>query len=134
MNTQPIICIVTDAARLDADLVFAAWGSGPTTFVRRLTDDPAPTTSSTVTHWLMSNAGASVEYVAIVQAMAHGDLPPLSDGKVWGVDGVIDAASAVAAVNGSELQCYSASGEVTPLDLAMAVLASRGLSFVPDEL
>ncbi len=132
MSNQPIVCIVAAADKDNANLVWAAWGKGPDTFSRRLTDDPSPTTSSVVTHYLMADSSTSVEDVQIIQGFANGDLPPISG--AWGVDGVIEAADALAAIDGDSLQCYSASGDVAPLDHCNAILASRGLSFVPDEL
>lgn len=130
--TQPIVCVITNAAKTNANLVWAAWGKGPDTFSRRLTDDPSPTTSSTVTHWLMADSSTLVEDVQVIQGFANGDLPPI--GGQWGEAGVIEAADAQTATNGTNLQCYSASGNVEPLDHVNAILATRGLSFVPDEL
>lgn len=134
MTYQPCVGIVRAADRDNANLVWAAWGKGPNTFSRKLTSDPSPTTSSTVTHYLFADSSTTVEDVAIIQAMANGDLPPLPPGYAWGVDGVISAADALAAIDGDSLQCYSASGNVAPLDHCNAILASRGLSWVPDEI
>lgn len=128
---QPVVSLVVAAQKVAADAVWAAWGRGPETFGRALTDDPNPTTTSTITHYLSADSSTTVEDVAIIQAMSHGDLPPLEPGKTWGVDGVISAADALAAVNGASLQCYSASGNVEPLDHCNAILASRGLSWLP---
>lgn len=130
--TQPIVCIVKAADKTSANLVWDAWGKGPDTFSRRLTDDPAPTTSSTVTHYLMADSSTSVEDVQIIQSFASGQLPPIAG--LWGQDGVIEAADAQQAIDGDSLQCYSASGNVEPVDHVAAILASRGLSYVPDEL
>ena len=47
---------------------------------------------------------------------------------------MIEAADAQQAIDGDSLQCYSASGNVEPVDHVAAILASRGLSYVPDEL
>jgi hypothetical protein len=132
MSTQPIVCIVTASSRENANKVWEAWGKGPATFSRTLTTDVEPTSSSTITHYLMADSSTSVEDVQVIQGFANGDLPPISG--AWGVDGVIAAVDALTAVNGINLQCYSASGNVTPLDHANAILASRGLSFVPVDL
>jgi len=132
MTTQPCVGIVRAADKTNANLVWAAWGKGPDTFSRRLTTDENPTTSSTVTHYLFADSSSSVEVVQIIQGFANGDLPPISG--AWGQDGVIDAADALAAIDGDSLQCYSASGNVTPLDHCNAILASRGLKWVPDEI
>lgn len=132
MSNQPIVCIVAAADKDNANLVWAAWGKGHDTFSRKLTTDASPTTSSTVTHYLMADSSTSVEDVQVIQGFTNGDLPPISG--AWGVGGVIDAADALAAIDGASLQCYSASGDVAPLDHANAILTSRGLSFVPDEI
>jgi len=132
MTTQPVICIVTATARADANLVWAAQGRGPDTFSRRLTTDSPALSNSTVTHYLMADSSSSVEDVAAWQALANGDLPQISG--VWGVGGIISAADAMAATTGANLQVYSASGDVVPLDHANAILASRGLGFVPDDI
>lgn len=132
MTTQPVICIVTAAAHVNANLVWAAQDRGPDTFSRKLTTDDPATPESVVTHYLMADSSCSVEDIAAWQALANGDLPQIAG--VWGEDGVIGAADAMAATNGANLQVYSASGDVQPLGHANAILASRGLSFVPDEL
>jgi hypothetical protein len=99
---------------------------------RKLTTDAVPTTSSVVTHYLFADSSTSPADVAIFQSMANGDLPPITG--VWGADGVITGADALAAINAVNLQVYSASGNVVPLDHANPILASRGLSFVPAEV
>ena len=132
MTTQPIICLVTAAAKANANLVWAAWGKGPDTFSRRLAAKSGINENSTPTHYLMADSSIFVEDVAIIQQFANNQLPPLPDGMAWGVDGVISAADALAAINGANLQCYSASGNVEPLDHANAILDSRGLAFIPD--
>jgi len=130
MTTQPCVGIVKAADKDNANLVWNAWGKGPNTFSRRLTTDAVPTMSSTVTHYLFADSSSSVEDVQVIQGFANGDLPPIMD--TWGVDGVISAADALAAIDGDSLQCYSASGSVTPLDHCNAILDSRGLKWVPD--
>ena len=134
MTTQPCVGIVKAADKTNANLVWAAWGKGPETFSRKLTTDADPTPSSTVTHYLFADSSTSVEDVAIIQGFANGDLPPLDVGVAWGVGSAIGAAAALAAIDGDSLQCYSASGNVTPLDHCNAILASRGLKWVPDDI
>lgn len=131
MTIQPVIAVAAAATIVNTRKVWEAQGLGPEAFSRRLTDDTTPTPSSTVTHYMMADDSCMVEMVAAWQAMAHGDLPQI-DG-VWGEDGVIGAADAMEATNSDNLQVYSASGNVVPLDHANAVLQSRGLHFVPDE-
>lgn len=132
MSNQPIVAIVTAAAMVDANHVWEAWGKGPATFSRRLTDDPNPSTQSVVTHYLTADSSTSVEDVQVIQGFANGDLPPIMG--AWGENGVVGATSALTAINGTNLQCYSASGNVEPLDHCNAILASRGLKWVPDEV
>lgn len=132
MSYQPVVCVVTNAAKTDANLVWAAMGRGPNTFIRKLTTENPPTLSSPVTHWLMADSSSLVADVMAWQALANGDLPQISG--VWGESGIIDASSATTATNGANLQVYSASGNVQPLDHCNAILASRGLYWVPAEL
>lgn len=132
MTTQPVVCIVAAAAMTNANLVWAAMGRGPDTFSRRLAAAAEIDENSTPTHYLMADSSCSVEDVAAWQAFAHGDLPQING--VWGLNGVIGAADAQAAVSAANLQVYSASGDVTPLDHVNAILASRGLAFIPDAL
>lgn len=132
MTTQPCVGIVKAADKTNANLVWNAWGKGPDAFSRKLTTDAVPTTSSTVTHYLFADSSTSVEDVQVIQGFANGDLPPIMG--AWGENGVIEAADALAAIDGDSLQCYSASGNVTPLDHCNAILASRGLKWVPEDI
>lgn len=128
-----IVCIVADAYRNNINLVFAARGLGPETFIRKLcAASPSATPSTPATHWLSSNAAGSQEELNILTAMTEGNLPPVPDGVIWGEDGVISEAAAIAATDGSVFQVYSAAGDIEPVDHVAAVLASRGLQYVPD--
>lgn len=127
----PVICVVTAAAKDNANLVWAAMGRGPNTFSRKLCAVSGSATDATpATHYLMADSSASEADVHAWQAMAAGDLPQI-DG-IWGEDGVINAASAHDAVSASNLQVYSASGDVAPTEHAVGILASREMMFVPD--
>lgn len=129
----PFIAIVTDAHRTNLNLTFAAMGWGPETFTRKCCAiNPSATPSTPSTHWLTSAAAATDSDVAMLQAMTGGNLPALPEGVVWGEDGVISAADAMAASDGSVFHVYSAAGDIEPVDHAAAVLASEGLQFVPD--
>lgn len=129
----PAICIVTDAQKVNLNLVFAAMGMGPETFTRKLCAiDAGATFETPATHWLMSAAAATDTDVATWQAMTEGNLPPLPEGTVWGENGVISAANAMAASDGSVFHVYSAAGDIEPTAHAAAVLESEGLQFVPD--
>lgn len=128
-----IVCIVTDAQKTNINLVFAARGHGPETFTRKLCAvDPGATPSTPQTHWLMSNAAGTQEELNVLTAMTEGGLPLVPEGTVWGEDGIISSADAMAASDGSVFQVYSAAGDVEPVDHVAAVLASRGLQYVPD--
>lgn len=128
-----IVCIVSDAKKTDLNLVFAARGLGPETFTRKLCAiDAGADYQTPPTHWLMSNAAGDEGELVILQNMTNGDLPPLPAGTVWGENGVITAADAMAAAAGSVLHVYSCAGDVEPTDHCAAVLASEGLQYVPD--
>lgn len=128
-----IVLIVTDAKRDDLNLVFAARGWGPENITRKLCAvDPEATDQTPPTHWLSSNAAGNQTELDILNAMTEGDLPPVPEGTVWGENGVISAANAMAACDGAVMQVYSAAGDVEPVDHVAAVLASRGLQYVPD--
>lgn len=133
MTTQPVICIVTAAARVSANLVWAAMGRGPDTFSRRLTTDDPATTSSTVTHCLMADGSATVEDVDAWQDLNENGALPDIEGE-WGVDGVIASADAIDATNATNLEILPVPENKTSLEYANEVLGARGLSFVPDEL
>lgn len=133
MANLPAICICTAAAQSNVNLVWEAMGRGPGTFSRKLTDDPNPTSGSTVTHHLMSDASASDADVAEWQAMASGNLPDIGS-KQWGIEGIISSVDAQEAISGANLQVYSASGDVIPVEHAAGILASRGLAFVPFDM
>lgn len=131
--TIGIVCLVTDAQKANINLVFAARGMGPETFSRKVCAiDPEATYETAPTHWLMSMANGDATELAILQAMAGGDLPDLPEGVVWGEDGVISAAAAIAATDGAVMQVYSVAGDVEPLDHIAGIFAGRGLQFVPD--
>lgn len=127
-----IVCIVTDAQKTNINLVFAARGMGPETFTRKLCATGAATPATPPTHWLMSMATGDATELAVLQAMTEGDLPDLPEGVVWGEDGVISAANAMAATAASVFHVYSAAGDIEPVDHVAAVLVSEGLQYVPE--
>ena len=128
----PAICVCTAAVRTNVNLVWEAMGRGPGTFSRKLTDEASPTPESPATHYLMSDTSATEADVAEWQAMASGDLPNIGQNQ-WGQNGIISSVDAQEATSGANLQVYSASGDVIPIDHANGILASRGLKFVPEE-
>lgn len=129
----PFVAVITNAKKNDWNRIGAAIGWGPETFTRKLcAKNPSATSSTPATHWLCSAAAATDSDVAMLQAMTNGDLPILPPGAVWGEDGVISAADAMAASSGAVFHVYSAAGEIEPVDHVAAVLAAEGLQYVPD--
>jgi hypothetical protein len=128
-----IVCIVTDAKRNDLNFLFAARGMGPDNITRKLCAvDAGATYETPPTHWLMSNAAGNQAELDTLTAMTEGDLPAVPTGTVWGESGIISAADAMAACDGSVFQVYSCAGDVEPADHVAAVLSSRSLQYVPD--
>ena len=130
--TLGILGIVIAEKRDDLNSVFAARGMGPNNVTVKLCAiDPNATTSTPPTHYMFSYAGTNATELSILQAMTAGDLPPVPDGTVWGENGVISAADAMAACDGSVFHVYSCAGDVEPVDHVAAVLESKGLQLVP---
>ena len=80
----------------------------------------------------MSDAAAAESDVARWQGFANGDVQPLASGLAWGEEDIIAAPAALTAINAANLQVYSASGDVSPVEHGNGILASRNLQFVPD--
>lgn len=134
MSNLPFVGICTAAAKINVDLVWEAMGRGPGTFSRKVCAlDPGATWTTPATHYLSSDASATDSDIAIWQGFADANLPPLPWGIIWGEEGVISAADAIAAISGANLQVYSVSGDVTPADHIAGILAGRGLQYVPEE-
>ena len=133
MSNLPVICICKAEVVDAVNAVWAAMGRGEGSFTRRVCADvPGVDEETAPTHWLMSDAGADESDVYAWQRLAHGDLPPLGEGFVWGEEGCISAAEAVAATSAENLQVYSASGDVAPTVHVAGILAGLGLRYVPD--
>lgn len=130
MANLPTLCICAAAVRTNVNMVWAAMGRGPNAFIRKVTDQAPPNANATTTHYLMNDESAIKADVDAWQAMASGDLPQISG--TWGENGVIEAADAQAACAAANLQCYTASGSVTPTEHAAGVLSGRGL-YLQDE-
>ncbi len=137
-----IVMIVTNAKKNDLNLVFAAMGLGPESITRKLCAvNPNATHETNPTFWASFDATGNTEKWLIQNGMTQGDLPPLPEGVVWGENGVISAALAMAACNSA--QVYSCAGDVEPVDFILGVpdgngnrpggvFFSRGLQYVPD--
>ena len=129
----PSICICKAEVVDDVNAVWEARGRGPNNFSRKLCAvDPLATDQTPATHYLVADSSTSYEEVQVMHGFANNQLPPLPEGVYWGVDGIISSEDAQIALNGTNLQVYSASGDVAPVDHANGILESRGLQFVPD--
>lgn len=113
--------------------VWVAMGLGGGFIRKCCAIDSLATPQTPPTHYLESQAGADPALVAVWQDMPNGNLPPVTDGGVWGVSGVISAEAAMFATNGTNLHVYTVSGDIAPQAHADAILAFEGLQFVPDE-
>lgn len=130
-----ILGICSAAHRTNLNLAFAAMGMGPDVMTRRITDDPAPTTSSEPTHFGMYDASAKVEDGVTYASAKDGFLPNTDvNGQpiYWGENGIISEPDAVAAFQSFEFWIND-STMATP-DFAAAIMAQAGLIYVPDEI
>lgn len=130
--TVNIIGIGAIAAVTNINLVLEAMGRGPGSLSRPATTNPAPTWETAPTHKYMSDQGVTGEFAAILLGFANGDLPPLPDGVVWGVDGVISAEDALAAITAENFAFASFNEAFTPGEQVAAALDALGLTIVPD--
>lgn len=131
--TVNIIGIGAIAAVTNINLVLEAMGRGPNNLSRPATTTPNPTWQTPATHKYMSDQGVSAEFASILLGFANGDLPPLPDGVVWGVDGVISAEDALAAITAENFAFASFNEGFTPGEQVEAALSALGLVKVPDE-
>ena len=63
---------------------------------------------------------------------SNGDLPPLPEGVVWGVDGVISAADALAAITAENFAFAAFNDGFTPGEQVEAALSALGIYAIPD--
>lgn len=140
MSTVNIIGIGAVAAVVNINLVLEAMGRGPNSLSRPACVKPTPenglpevTWETTPTHRYMSDQGVTSEFAAILHGFANGDLPPLPEGTVWGEDGVISAADALAAIASTNFAFGSFNEAFTPGQQVAAALDALGLVRVPDE-
>lgn len=119
-----IIGIATAAAVANVNLVLEAMGRGPGSITRKATTVANPTWDAEPTHWFMSDQSADAEFQSILLGFANGDLPPLPDGVVWGVDGVISAADALEAISAENFAFASFNDGFPPLAQVDAALAA----------
>ena len=126
-----IIGIATAAAVDDVNAVLEAMGRGPGSISRKATTVANPAWDATPTHFFMSDQGVTPEFQAQLLGFANGDLPPLPEGVVWGEDGVISAADALAAIASPNFSFASFSGAFTPGEQVQAALDALGLHVIP---
>lgn len=112
--------------------VLEAMGRGPNSLSRPATTEPNPTWETPPTHRYMSDQGVSETFAAILHGFANGDLPPLPEGTVWGEEGVISAADALAAITADNFAFASFNEAFTPGEQVAAALDALGLVIVPD--
>ncbi|WP_340645331.1 hypothetical protein [Phenylobacterium sp.] len=126
-----IIGIATAAALTNVNLVLEAMGRGPGNITRKATTVADPAWDATPTHYFMSDQGVSAEFQAQLLGFSNGDLPPLPEGVVWGVDGVISAADALAAITAANFSFASFNDGFTPGAQVQAALDAKGLYVIP---
>ena len=130
--TVNIIGIGALSAVENINKVLEAMGRGPNSLSRPATSTPNPTWETAPTHKYMSDQGATGEFAAILLGFANGDLPPLPEGTVWGENGVISAADALAAITADNFAFASFNEAFTPGEQVAAALDAFGLTIVPD--
>lgn len=130
--TINIIGIGKVTAEPNINLVLQAMGRGPNNLSRPATTESNPTWGTTPTHRYMSDQGVTGEFAAILLGFANGDLPPLPEGVVWGVDGIISAEDALAAITAENFAFASFNEAFTPGEQVDAALSALGLSRIPD--
>lgn len=127
-----IIGIATASALVNINLVLEAMGRGPGNITRKATTVAAPAWNATPTHWYMSDQGVTPEFQAQLLGFSNGDLPPLPEGVVWGVDGVISASDALAAITAENFAFAAFNDAFTPGEQVGAALSALSLYPIPD--
>lgn len=129
--TLNVIAIGAVAHAANINSVLEAYGRGPDSLSRKLTTVADPVWTETATHLFMSDQGVTEEFVTVLLGFPNGDLPPLPEGSVWGVDGVISAEDALAAIDGANFKVFVSSGDVSPAAQVAAAVAAEGLYLIP---
>ena len=128
-----IIGVATATALANINLVIEAMGRGPGSITRKATNVPNPAWTAPATHYYMSDQSATPELQAQFLGFANGDLPPLPEGVVWGVNGVISAADALAAITAENFAFAAFNEGFEPSEQVEAALTALGLYAVPEE-
>lgn len=126
-----IIGVATAAALANVNLVLEAMGRGPGNITRKATTAPNPTWDAEPTHYFMSDQGVTPEFQAQLLGFSNGDLPPLPAGVVWGENGVISAADALAAITASNFMFAAFNDGFSPSEQVQAALDALGLQIIP---
>lgn len=126
-----VIAIGAIAYTENINKVLEAYGRGPDSLSRKLTTVANPAWTESPTHLFMSDQGVTEEFVNVLLGFPNGDLPPLPNGLVWGVNGVIAAADALAAIDGANFKVFVSSGDVTPAAQIAAAINAEGLYVIP---
>lgn len=126
-----IIGIATAAALTNVNLVLEAMGRGPGNISRKATTVADPAWDATPTHYFMSDQAVTPEFQAQLLGFSNGDLPPLPEGVVWGVNGVISAADALAAITAENFAFASFNDGFTPGEQVASALGALGLYVIP---
>lgn len=128
-----IIGIATAASLVNVNKVLEAMGRGPGNISRKATTASSPAWTATPTHYFMSDQGVTPEFQAQLLGFSNGDLPPLPEGVVWGVDGVISAGDALAAITAENFAFAAFNDGFTPGEQVASALAALGLHVIPFE-
>lgn len=131
MSTLNVIVIGAAAYVANINAVLEAYGRGPDNLSRKLTTVADPAWTETPTHFFMSDQGVTEDFANVLLGFPNGDLPPLPNGLVWGVNGVISAADALAAIDGANFKVFVSSGDVTPAAQVAAAISAEGLYVIP---
>ena len=126
-----IIGIATAAALNDVNRVLEAMGRGPGNISRKATTVSNPAWDAEPTHWFMSDQGVTPEFQTQLLGFSNGDLPPLPEGVVWDVDGVIAAEDAMAAITAENFAFAAFNDGFTPGEQVASALGALGLHVIP---
>lgn len=127
---HPTILIVEEAMYEDMDRVIDAMGRGDATFSwgRQIVEQG---TTGPVLYRASLDMSADAEYADALRSMAENQTLPDIDGE-WGVDGVIGALDAQAAMLGFRA-FTAAAADINGYQWMMTVLDGFNLAFKPDE-
>lgn len=131
MSNLNVIAIGSAAHVANINLTLEAMGRGPDSLSRKLTTVADPAWTETPTHYFMSDQGVTEDFVSVLLGFPNGDLPAPAGGRVWGVDGVISAGDAIAAINGANFKVFVSSGDVSPSAQVAAAVGAEGLYVIP---